>query len=172
MINTEKIKQLTYELLEALGEDPQREGLKDTPERVAKMYLELCSGLNEPADNFIKTFKENKNQNDIIEIRDIPVYSLCEHHLLPFTGTAHIKYVPQDGVIMGLSKFARVVNNFSRRPQVQERLTAEIADFIFSKLSAKGVEVTLECEHLCMTMRGIKAHGSRTKTTAARGSLR
>lgn len=171
MINTEKIKQLTYELLEALGEDPQREGLKETPERVAKMYFELCSGLNKSADNLIKTFKENKNENDIIVIQDIPVYSLCEHHLLPFTGVASIKYVPQDGVIMGLSKFARIVDHFSKRLQVQERLTAEIADFIFSKLIPQGVEVTLECEHLCMTMRGIKAQGSRTKTTAIRGNI-
>lgn len=171
MINTEKIKQLTYELLEALGENPQREGLKDTPERVAKMYLELCSGLNEPTSSLIKTFKENKNQNDLIEIQDIPVYSLCEHHLLPFTGTASIKYIPQDSVIMGLSKFARVVDHFARKPQVQERLTAQIADFIFLNLSAKGVEVTLECEHLCMTMRGIKALGSSTKTTATRGNI-
>ncbi len=172
MINKEKIKQLTYELLEALGEDPQRQGLKETPERVAEMYTELCSGLNESADDLIKTFKVNENQSDIIEIRDIPVYSLCEHHLLPFTGTASIKYIPKDSVIMGLSKFARIVDRFSRRLQIQERLTAQIADFIFSSLGAKGVEVTLECEHLCMTMRGIKAHGSRTKTTAVRGILK
>jgi GTP cyclohydrolase I len=172
MIDQEKIKNLTYELLKALGENPERDGLKGTPERVAKMYAELCSSLTASADDFIKTFEEAEIQSDIIEVRDIPVYSLCEHHLLPFKGTASIKYVPQGKTILGLSKFARIVDCFARRPQVQERLTGQIADFIFLKLNAKGVEVTLECEHLCMTMRGAKAYGSITKTTAVRGNIK
>ncbi len=172
MIDTEKIEKLTKELLEALGEDPNRNGLKETPKRVSQMYKELCLGLEKSPDNLIKVFEEEKincQEKEIIEINDIPVYSICEHHLLPFIGTASIKYIPQNGKIMGLSKFARVVNYFSRKPQVQERLTAEIAKFLYEMLNPTGVQVTLECEHLCMVMRGTKAYGSKTKTTFACG---
>ncbi len=172
MINTKKIEQLIKELLEALGENTNRTGLSDTPKRVAAMYKELCSGLEKPPENLIKIFEEkwvNCQEKEIIEINDIPVYSICEHHLLPFIGTASIKYIPKDGRIMGLSKFARVVDYFAKRPQVQERLTAEIAKFLYDNLNPFGVQVTLECEHLCMIMRGIKAHGSTTKTTFGYG---
>lgn len=168
MIDISKIEILTKELLEALGENPKRPGLIETPKRVAQMYKELCSGLEKSPDNLVKVFEEeavNCSKAEIIEINDIPVYSICEHHLLPFTGTANIRYIPRDGRIMGLSKFARVVDYFSRKPQVQERLTAEIAEFLYKNLSPVSVQVTLECEHLCMVMRGIKAHGCTTKTT-------
>ncbi len=166
-----KIESLIHELLVAIGENPERDGLKTTPERVAHMYAELFSGVNSLPDENIKIFKEDENQNDLIIIKDIPVYSMCEHHLLPFVGEAHIRYIPKNGQIMGLSKFARIVDCFARRPQVQERLTSQIADFIFSKLNPQGVEVVIEAEHLCMTMRGIKSHGSKTKTIATRGAL-
>ncbi len=169
MINTEKIEHLIKELLEALGEDPQRPELRETPKRVAKMYKEICSGLEEPPTNLIKVFKEKKIkcnlESEIIEINDIPVYSICEHHLLPFFGKANIKYIPENENIMGLSKVGRVVDYFSKKPQVQERLTAEIATFLYDNLHPISVQVTLECSHLCMMMRGSRAHGSITKTT-------
>ncbi len=175
MIDTEKIKTLTYELIKALGENPNRDGLKETPLRISKMYKEICAGLENKTDDLIKLFKEEKikksGQSEIIEINDIPIYSLCEHHFLPFFGTANIKYVPKNGIIMGLSKFARVVDYFSKKPQTQERLTFEIAEFLYKNLDAKGVEVSLECQHMCMIMRGIKAHGSKTKTTFKCGDL-
>lgn len=171
MIDKNKIQSLTYELLKAIGENPEREGLKETPQRIAQMYEEICSGLHNSPDNLIKLFTETSNISGLIEIRDIPVYSICEHHLLPFMGTANIKYIPKNGVILGISKFARIVNHFARKPQVQERLTSEIAEFLFSKLDAKGVEVTIECTHMCMVMRGAKAMGSTTKTTSVFGSM-
>lgn len=172
MINMEKIEKSVKELLQALGENPEREGLKETPRRVAAMYKELCSGLEKSPDNLIKVFEEERikcSEKEIIEINNIPVYSICEHHLLPFIGTANIKYIPKNGRIMGLSKFARVVDYFSKKPQVQERLTEEIAKFLYDNLNPFGVQVTLECQHLCMIMRGIKAHGSTTKTTFTYG---
>lgn len=171
MINKEKIEKLTYELLLALGEDPARSGLAETPKRVAGMYCELCSGLDEDPKKFVKLFKSDSMDDDIIEITDIPVCSLCEHHLLPFKGKAHIKYIPKNGVIMGISKFARIVQCFAKKPQVQENLTAQIADFLIENLNARAVEVTLECEHTCMTVRGVKATGAITRTTAMRGNF-
>lgn len=168
MIDTNKIEKVIKELLEAIGENPERPGIRETPKRVATMYKELCSGLETSPGDLIKVFEEEKincQEKEIIEINDIPVYSFCEHHLLPFIGTASIRYIPKNGRIMGLSKFARIVDYFSKRPQVQERLTAEIAKFLYDNLSPFGVQVTLECSHLCMIMRGIKAHGSKTKTT-------
>ncbi len=172
MIDASKIEKAIKELLEALGENLDRQGIKETPRRVAAMYKELCSGLENSSDNLIKVFEEEKincREREIIEINDIPVYSICEHHLLPFIGTANIRYIPKNGRIMGLSKFARVVDYFSKRPQVQERLTAEITEFLYDNVKPLGVEVTLECEHLCMIMRGIKAYGSTTKTTFSCG---
>lgn len=172
MIDEKKIEKIIMELLEALGENPNREGLKETPKRAAGMYKELCAGLEQSSDNLIKIFEEEKinyQENEIIEINDIPVYSICEHHLLPFIGTANIKYIPKNGRIMGLSKFARVVDHFSRKPQVQERLTAEITEFLYKNLDPIAVQVTIECQHLCMIIRGIKAHGSKTKTTFSCG---
>ena len=171
MMDKLKIESLIHELLIAIGENPERDGLKDTPVRVAQMYAELFSGVNSLPDENIKIFKEDENQNDLIVIKDIPVYSMCEHHLLPFVGKAHIRYIPRNGRIMGLSKFARIVDCFAKCPQIQERLTSQIADFIFSKLNPQGVEVVIEAEHLCMTMRGIRCHGSKTKTIATRGTL-
>ncbi len=175
MIDVVKIEKLTKELLIALGEDPARQELKDTPKRVAKMYKEMCAGLEDSPKNLIKIFKEEKikcnSGQEIIEINDIPVYSICEHHLLPFFGKVAIKYIPKNENILGISKFARVVDYFSKKPQVQERLTAEIATFLYDNLKPLGVQVTLECSHLCMIMRGAKAHGSITKTTFTCGNL-
>ncbi len=171
MIDKDKIQHLTYELLKALGENPEREGLKETPKRVANMYAEICSGLENSPENLIKFFDETSHTSDLIEVNNIPVNSICEHHLLPFVGTASIKYIPRNGVILGLSKFARVVDYFSKKPQVQERLTYEIAEFLFSKLNAQGVKVTLECTHTCMTIRGAKANGSTTKTVSIFGNI-
>lgn len=171
MTDKNKIQSLTYELLKAIGENPEREGLKDTPRRIAEMCEEIFSGVNTNPENFVKLFKEDSQTSDIVEINDIPVYSVCEHHLLPFFGKANIKYIPKDGNIMGISKFPRIVNCFAAKPQVQERLTREIAEFLFNKLNPQGIKVTLECSHMCMIMRGIKAQGSMTKTTSVFGNI-
>lgn len=171
MINKNKLQSLIYELLKEIGENPERDGLKETPRRVADMYEEICSGIYNNPHNMVKLFKENSNINSLIEINNIPINSICEHHLLPFTGTACIRYVPNNGVILGISKFARIVDCFAKKPQVQERLTNEIAAFLFSELNAKGVQVTLECTHMCMVMRGAKAYGSKTKTTSTFGII-
>jgi GTP cyclohydrolase I len=169
-IDTEKIKKAVRDILEAIGEDPDREGLIDTPARVARMYEEVFSGLREDPKMHIKLFDEPMH-SEMVTVRDIPLYSMCEHHLLPFVGKAHIAYIA-DGKVIGLSKLARIVNTFARRPQLQERLTADIADFLERELSPKGVAVVIEAEHLCMTMRGIKAAGSLTQTSALRGIMR
>ncbi|MBR2734742.1 MAG: GTP cyclohydrolase I [Clostridia bacterium] len=171
MLDKEKIKKLTHEFLIAIGENPDREGLKNTPERVANMCGELFSGLDSPEDNLVATFSEPKSNGNIVEISKIPVRSICEHHLLPFFGFANIKYIPKNGKILGLSKFARIVDFLARKPQVQENLTSEIADYLWDLLSPVGVEVTLECTHTCMTVRGVKAENSATKTTAKRGDI-
>lgn len=159
-------------LLEAVGEDINREGLQETPDRVARMYEEICSGLNDDPTRHLKIFHEEGRHDEMVVVRDIPLYSLCEHHLLPFVGKCHIAYIPKDGVIIGLSKFARIVDSFARKPQVQERLTAEIADFLMNNLNPQGVAVVIEAEHLCMTMRGARAAGSFTETSAMRGIMR
>ena len=164
MINKKRIEKIIYELLEAIGENPMREGLKETPKRIANMYEEIFSGLIEDPKKNIKVLKEEGQGNDIILVKDIPFYSMCEHHLLPFFGTASVAYIPSKGEIIGLSKFARIVNCYAKRLQVQERMTKEIADFIFSELGALGSAVFIEAEHLCMQMRGIKAIGAKTKT--------
>ncbi|ACX51742.1 GTP cyclohydrolase I [Ammonifex degensii KC4] len=167
MFDQEKIKQAVRLLLEAIGEDPEREGLRDTPERVARMYAEIFAGLQEdPAVHLEKYFTEN--HEEMVLVRDIPVYSVCEHHLLPFFGVAHVAYIPR-GVVTGLSKLARVVDGFARRPQLQERLTTQIADTIMEKLNPRGVLVVIEAEHMCMTMRGVKKPGAKTVTSAVRG---
>ena len=159
------------EILAAVGEDPDREGLVETPERVARMYEEIFSGLEDDPKRHVKLFNEEKNE-ELVIVRDIPMYSICEHHLLPFIGRAHIAYIPKNGRIIGLSKFARIVDCFARRPQVQERLTAQIADFIEENLNPRGVAVFIEAEHLCMTMRGARAAGALTQTSALRGCMR
>jgi len=167
----EKIEQAFRMILEAIGEDPDREGLKGTPARVARMYAEVLSGLNQdPKEPLSVCFSEE--HDEMILVKDIPVYSVCEHHFLPFVGKAHVAYIPDQGRITGLSKLARVVDIVAKRPQLQERLTSQIADIIMEVLAAKGVMVVIEAEHMCMTMRGVKKPGSRTLTSAVRGIFR
>jgi GTP cyclohydrolase I len=171
MIDKEKIKKAVREILEAIGEDPDREGLLETPDRVARMYEEIFSGLHTDVKDVIKIFQEDEHQ-EIILVKDIPLYSMCEHHLLPFIGVAHVAYLPRKGRILGLSKVARIVDVLSKRPQLQERLTSEIADTIMEAVNPLGVAVVIEAEHLCMTMRGVKKPGSKTVTSALRGIFR
>ncbi len=166
-----KIEKAVRDILEAIGEDPDREGLVETPKRVAKMYEEVFSGLSEDAHDHLKLFNE-KGNDELVIVRDIPLYSMCEHHLLPFVGKAHIAYIPSAGKIIGLSKVARIVNVYAKRPQVQERLTTQIADFLYEELEAKSVAVLIQAEHLCMTMRGVRAAGAVTQTSALRGTAR
>lgn len=166
-----KIEQAVRLFLEAIGEDPQRNGLQETPTRVARMCEEIFSGLEEDPKQHLKIFEE-VSSDEMVTVRNIPLYSLCEHHLLPFTGVAHVAYLPGKDCVIGLSKLARIVNSFARRPQVQERLTAQIADFLYQHLHAQGVAVVIEAEHLCMTMRGIRAAGAVTQTSALRGLMK
>ena len=171
-MDQERIRAAVTELLLAVGEDPQREGLQETPGRVAKMYAEIFAGLEDDPRKYLKIFNEPQQHDELVLVRDIPLYSVCEHHLLPFIGRAHIAYIPKGGRIIGLSKFARIVECFAKRPQVQERLTAQIADFLYENLEPYGVAVLIEAEHLCMTMRGARAAGSKTQTSALRGIMR
>jgi GTP cyclohydrolase IA len=168
-IDVERIARAVREILEAVGEDPDRDGLVRTPERVAKMYGEVLAGLHEdPAEHLSVTFEAG--HNEMVMVKDIPIYSLCEHHLVPFHGHAHIAYIPgADGRITGLSKLARVVDGFARRPQVQERLTTQVADALAEALDPRGVLVVIEAEHLCMGMRGVRKPGAITVTSAVRG---
>lgn len=166
-----RIEAAIRELLAAIGEDPDREGLVETPRRVAQMYEEIFAGLEEDPLRHVKLFSE-QNDDEIVTVRDIPLYSMCEHHLLPFTGVAHVAYIPGGGKVIGLSKLARIVNHFARRPQLQERLTAQIADFLVEQLQPRGLAVIIEAEHLCMTMRGIRAAGAKTQTSALRGLMK
>jgi GTP cyclohydrolase I len=156
-------------ILEGIGEDPEREGLKDTPGRVADMYAEIFAGITTDAGEQLKvTFSEA--HQEMVLVRDIPLYSVCEHHLVPFIGRAHVAYIPgKDGRICGLSKLARVVDVFAKRPQVQERMTSQIADTIVANLDPQGVMVVIEAEHLCMSMRGVQKPGAITTTSAVRG---
>jgi GTP cyclohydrolase I len=170
-MDKKRIEAAVTELLMAIGEDPQREGLLETPRRVADMYAEIFAGLDEDPHKHVKIFHE-ESPDEMVTVRDIPLYSMCEHHLLPFTGVAHIAYIPRDGQVIGLSKLARIVNTFARRPQLQERLTAQVADFLEEVLHPQGVAVIIEAEHLCMTMRGARAAGSRTQTSALRGRMK
>ena len=167
-MDKERIQNAVREILIAVGENPDREGLLETPKRVANMYEEIFAGLTEDPKQHIKLFNEQSNDEMVI-VKDIPFYSMCEHHLLPFFGKAHIGYIPSDNKIIGLSKLARIVDNFAKKPQVQERLTSDIADFLNDNLQPKGVAVIMEAEHMCMTMRGIKKPGSKTITTVAKG---
>ena len=169
-MDQKRIENAVREILLAIGEDPEREGLQETPHRVAKMLEEIFGGLQQDPTEYLKTFK--MENNEMVVVRDIPLYSMCEHHLLPFIGKAHIAYIPGNGRVLGLSKLARIVNCYARRPQIQEKLTAQIADFIEQNLQAQGVAVVLEAEHLCMTMRGVKASGAQTVTSALRGTMR
>lgn len=167
MVDKDKIKEAVKLLLEGIGEDVNREGLQDTPERVARMYEEIYGGMDEDAAvHLTKTF--TAENNGMVVEKDIVFYSTCEHHLMPFFGKAHIAYIP-DGRVVGLSKLPRTVEAYARRPQIQEKMTAEIADAIMTHLKPKGVMVVLQAEHMCMSMRGVKKPGSQTITMVARG---
>ncbi len=168
-VDLDRIAKAVREILSAVGEDPDRDGLRRTPERVARAYAEMFAGLRvDPATVLTTTFEAD--HDELILVRDIEVFSSCEHHLLPFHGVAHVGYIPgEHGRITGLSKLARLVDVYARRPQVQERLTAQIAETMMAELDPRGVMVVVECEHLCMSMRGIRKPGSRTITSAVRG---
>jgi len=168
-IDTEKIERAVREILEAIGEDPDRDGLVRTPARIAHMYEEIFAGIHEdPSHHLTVTFEAN--HDEMVMVRDIAVTSVCEHHLVPFAGRAHVAYIPgRDGRITGLSKIARLVDGFAKRPQVQERLTTQIADALVDTLDPAGVLVMIEAEHFCMSMRGVKKPGSLTITSAVRG---
>jgi GTP cyclohydrolase I len=168
----EKIEQGVRQILEGIGEDPDRGGLRETPSRVARMYEEIFAGIDVDASQIV-TVVEGADFDEMIMVRDIPLYSSCEHHLIPFVGKAHVAYIPNKSQqITGLSKIARVVDTLSKKPQVQERLTTEIAEAMERALSPRGVFVVIEAEHLCMTMRGVKKPGSITVTSAVRGLFR
>jgi GTP cyclohydrolase I len=171
-VDHDRIAAAVREILLAVGEDPDRDGLRDTPARVARSYAELFSGLGQSPDDVLTTTFD-VGHSEMILVRDIELYSLCEHHLVPFHGRAHVGYIPgADGRVTGLSKLARLVDVFARRPQVQERLTSEIADAIVNHLAPQGVLVVIEAEHLCMSMRGVRRPGARTITSAVRGHMR
>lgn len=167
MIDQDKIKEGVRLLLEGIGEDVNREGLKDTPDRIARMYQEVFGGMYEDAGEHLSKVFSVDNEEMVLE-KDIVFYSMCEHHLLPFYGKAHVAYIP-DGKVVGLSKLARTVEVYARRPQIQEQMTGQIADAIMEHLAPKGAMVVIEAEHMCMTMRGVKKPGSKTITMASRG---
>lgn len=172
VFDQERAEAAVRELLLAVGEDPDREGLRETPARVARAYRETFDGLfHDPAEVLSKTF--NEDHRELVLVKDIPIYSTCEHHLVPFYGHAHIGYIPGSaGTVTGLSKLARLADGYAKRPQVQERLTSQIADAVFWKLDAHAVIVVIEAEHLCMAMRGIRKPGATTVTSAVRGGFR
>lgn len=164
-----RIEAAVREILLAVGEDPDREGLLETPARVARMYNEILAGLREdPKEHLYKQFSADKH-GELVLVKDIAIYSMCEHHMLPFYGKAHVAYIPKDGRITGLSKLARMADGFARRLQVQERLTTQMADAVMEVLQPRGVLVVIEAEHMCMTMRGVQKPGSLTLTSAVRG---
>ncbi len=167
-----RVEAAVRELLIGIGEDPDREGLAQTPARVARAYAETFEGLHQTADQVLTT-TFSLGHDELVLVKDIPMFSTCEHHLVPFHGVAHVGYIPgEDGRITGLSKLARLVDLYARRPQVQERLTTQVADALVNILNARGVIVVVECEHLCMSMRGIRKPGARTITSAVRGQMR
>jgi GTP cyclohydrolase I len=169
-MDIKKIEEGVKLLIDGMGEDPERPGIKDTPKRVAKMFTEIFSGLETPADDLLSAI-EGESHDEMVLLRDIPFFSVCEHHLLPFFGKAHIAYIPA-GRITGLSELAKALEHLAKRPQVQERLNAQLADLIMEKLRPRGCMVVIDAEHLCMSMRGIKKPGSRTVTSAVRGIFR
>ncbi|MEI6846208.1 MAG: GTP cyclohydrolase I FolE [Candidatus Firestonebacteria bacterium] len=170
-MNKAKIEKAIKDILVAIGEDPNREGLKDTPARVARMYEEIFMGVGRDPTKELKVLFTEEH-DEMVLLKDIPFYSMCEHHLLPFIGKAHVAYIPVNNKVLGLSKIARLVDTVSKRPQLQERLTSQIADTLMASIKPKGVLVVLESEHLCMTMRGIKKPGSKMVTSAVRGLFR
>lgn len=167
-MDKKKIAKAVKEIIEAIGEDSSRRDLLKTPQRVAEMYEEIFWGLGQNPEKELEVVLDQKH-DEIILLKDIPLYSMCEHHFLPFLGKAHVAYIPAQGRVTGLSKLARVVDILARRPQVQERLTTQIADIIMSKLKPQGCMVVIEAEHMCMSMRGVKKPGARTVTSAVRG---
>ena len=168
----EKVEQAIRQLLEGIGEDPDRDGLKDTPTRVARMYEEVFSGLrSDPAEHLQVTFAA-EGHDELVLVKDIPFYSFCEHHLVPFYGVAHIGYIPSGGRVVGLSKLVRTLEAIANRPQLQERITMELANTIMRELSPQGVIVVIEAEHMCMSIRGVKKPGAKTTTSAVRGLFR
>lgn len=169
-VDHERIAAAVREILIGVGEDPDREGLRETPARVARAYAEMFTGIGADAAEVLGTTFD-LGHDELVLVRDIEVWSTCEHHLLPFTGVAHVGYIPSKGKITGLSKLARLVDVYAKRPQVQERLTSQVADALVDHLDAQGVIVVVECEHLCMTMRGVRKPGSKTVTSAVRGIL-
>jgi GTP cyclohydrolase I len=169
-VDLEKIEAGVKLILEGIGEDPARPGLQGTPRRVALMYEEICAGLHTDPRQFLHVIPA-ETHDEMVIVKDIPIYSICEHHLLPFVGIAHIAYIPKAGRIVGLSKLARVADLMAKKPQIQERLTTEIADLLYEELQATGVMVVIEAEHLCMEMRGVRKPGSKTVTSALRGGF-
>ena len=171
-VDQPRIQRAIREILAAIGEDPDRDGLLDTPKRVAKAYAEMFAGLHQDAEDVLST-SFDLNHQELVLVKDIPFYSTCEHHLVPFHGRAHIGYIPSsDGRVTGLSKLARLVEVYARRPQVQERLTTQIVDAMMEHLKPKGAIVVIECEHMCMSMRGVRKPGAKTVTSAVRGQIR
>lgn len=170
-MDLDKIEQGVRLILEGIGEDPERPGIVETPRRVARMYEEICEGLYTDPHEFIKVVPD-ETHDEMVIVKDIPLYSICEHHMVPFHGVAHIAYIPDGGRILGLSKLARIVDAFARRPQLQERLTTQVAKLLDEGLQPKGVMVVVEAEHLCMAMRGVKKPGTSTITSAVLGNFR
>ncbi|OGS44656.1 MAG: GTP cyclohydrolase I FolE [Elusimicrobia bacterium RIFOXYD2_FULL_34_15] len=168
-MNKQKIEKAVREILIAIGENPDREGLKKTPQRVARMYEEILSGMNKSPESELTVYYSEEGHEEIVLVKDIDFYSVCEHHLLPFFGKVHIAYIPKKERLLGISKIARVVDIFSKRLQLQERITKQLADTIMKKVSPYGVIVVIEAEHLCMTMRGVKKQNSKVVTSAIRG---
>ncbi len=172
MVDEEKIQEAVKMILEAIGEDINREGLRETPRRVARMYSEIFSGLHQDPSEVLQKIFLSDEHDEMVLVKDVSFYSMCEHHLLPFYGQAHVAYIPAGGRIVGLSKLVRVIEVIARRPQLQERLTSLVADTIMEMLTPKGVVVVVEAEHLCMSIRGVKKPGSVTVTSAVRGLFR
>lgn len=168
-MDKQRIERAVREIIEAIGENPEREGLKGTPGRIARMYEEIFSGLKQDPKEHLKVYFQDERYEELVLVKDISFYSICEHHLVPFFGKAHVAYLPKEGRLTGLSKLARTVDTVAKRPQLQERITATIADSLMESLSPYGVVVVVEAEHMCMTMRGVKKPGSKTVTSAVRG---
>ena len=168
-VDKDKIKRAVRDILEAIGENPNREGLLDTPDRVARMYEEIYLGIHQDPKDHLKVIFKDEEHEELVLVKDIQFYSCCEHHLVPFFGKAHIAYLPKDGRLVGISKLARVIETLAKRPQLQERITNSVADLIIEELNPHGVIVVIEAEHMCMTMRGVKKPGSKTITSAVRG---
>jgi GTP cyclohydrolase I len=170
-MDLKKIEKGVRLILEGIGEDPERAGIKDTPYRVAKMYEEIFAGLKTPSEEILR-YIEGESHDEMVLLKDIPFYSVCEHHLLPFIGKAHVAYIPSGGKIVGLSELVKAVEILAKRPQVQERLTTQLVNLIMDRLKPRGAMVIIDAEHLCMSMRGVKKPGSRTVTSAVRGIFR